>query len=61
MRMKNTSTANVSMNLQKWKMYIWKTEVPVRSDGKRKYTENVIKYLFAEPTKKVSFIFGSNV
>ena len=44
--MENASTANVSMNLQEWKMYVWKTQVPVRSDGKRKYGK--YKYLFGD-------------
>jgi len=40
----HASIANIGMNLQGWKMYVWKTQIPVRSDGKRKYGK--YKYMF---------------
>ena len=52
--LENTSTAKISMNLQVWKMWVWKMQVLVCSDGKRKYGK--YKYMFAEPTLQLPSI-----
>jgi len=41
--MEYTSTKNLSMNLQGWKMQIWKTQVPKCMGGIRKYEKRKYK------------------